>query len=153
MSRTWRLRSFRVASRYHVWPLISFLSRSVGPWNRSVLDHDEVLPVPIGTIPDYCLRIPIRFQKNHHPAVWRSIEPIGTGFESTSSMANEFRQFSEVFGFSWSVASRMVQDNGIAPLWEYFPVNIGLSRCVGDRLDGIWSVPPWFRLCKHMIWT
>ena len=23
----------------------------------------------IGTIPDYCLRIPIRFQKNHHLAV------------------------------------------------------------------------------------
>jgi len=44
----------------------------------------EVLPVPIGTIPYYCLRIPIRFQKNHHPAVWRSIEPMGTGFESMS---------------------------------------------------------------------
>ena len=73
------------ASRHgtHVWLWVSFLSYSVGPWNRSVLDHDEVLPVFIGTIPDYCLRIPIRFQKNHHLAVWRSIEPIETGFEST----------------------------------------------------------------------
>ena len=68
----------------------NFLFESlVGPWNRSVLDHDEVLPVPIGTIPNYCLRIPIRFQKNHHPAVWRSIEPIGTGFESSSEEGGE----------------------------------------------------------------
>ena len=60
----------------HMWPWISFLSHSVRPWNHSVLDHDEVLPVYIGTILNYCLWIPICFQKNHHPAIWRSIEPI-----------------------------------------------------------------------------
>ena len=45
-------------------------------------------------------------------------------------MANEFRQFSEVVGFSRSIASRIVQDKGIVLLQKYFLVDVGLARCV-----------------------
>jgi len=41
---------------------------------------------PRGTTPEYCLRIPIRFEKNHYLSFGGCIEPLKTSFEPTSTV-------------------------------------------------------------------
>ena len=57
------------------------------------------------------------------------VQPI-THVLISSSVTNEFRYFSEVFGFSTSIAWGIMKDKWIVLLWEHFLVDVGLSWCI-----------------------